>query len=170
MGREHPPPDQGSKQRSWHSIANWSFDDLAHDLWVSLTRMSERPSHPPSRGRASVSVAPSSVELTSAQIDRIVRDALGTGNVPVLLSGLDGARQNIQDNQRLLDDPRMSRSLLLGLMVLCGFPADGGEVGVVALANQLGLGASTTHRYVATLLSVGLVERDPSTRLYRLAR
>jgi hypothetical protein len=129
--------------------------------------MSERPSHSPSLGRASV---PVSVHLSSAQIDRIVRAALGTSNTSILLSGLDGARQNIQDNQRLLDDPRMSRSLLLGLMVLSAIPTDGSEIGVIALANQLGLVTSTRHRYVATLLSVGLIERDPNTRRYRLAR
>jgi phosphate/sulfate permease len=88
----------------------------------------------------------------------------------VLLSGLQGARGTIQENERLLDDPRMSRSLLQGLVVLSGFPADGSEIGVIDLAHQIGLGASTTHRYVATLLSVGLIDRDPSTRRYSLAR
>ncbi len=88
----------------------------------------------------------------------------------VLLSGLQGARGTIQDNQRLLNDPRMSRSLLQGLVVLSGVPADGSEIGVIDLAHQIGLGASTTHRYVATLLSVGLLERDPSTRRYRLSQ
>ena len=88
----------------------------------------------------------------------------------VLLSGLQGARGTIQDNQRLLNDPRMSRSLLQGLVVLSGVPADGTEIGVIDLAHKIGLGASTTYRYVATLLSVGLLERDPRTRRYRLAQ
>lgn len=113
---------------------------------------------------------PVGIELTPAQIDRVVRQASGAGTMLVLLSGLQGARGTIQDNQRLLEDPRMSRSLLLGLVVLSGLPADGSEIGVVDLALQIGLGASTTYRYVATLLSVGLLERDPSTRRYRLAR
>jgi DNA-binding IclR family transcriptional regulator len=30
------------------------------------------------------------------------------------------------------------------------------------------MNTSTTHRYVTTLLAVGLLERDPSTRKYRL--
>jgi DNA-binding IclR family transcriptional regulator len=30
------------------------------------------------------------------------------------------------------------------------------------------MGASTTHRYVSTLLEVGLLERDPVSREYRL--
>jgi DNA-binding MarR family transcriptional regulator len=111
-----------------------------------------------------------SIELTSAQIDRIIRQASGAGNMSVLLSGLQGAGGTIQDNQRLLEEPRMSRSLLQGLVVLSGFPADGNEIGVIDLAHKIGLGDSTTYRYVATLLSVGLIERDPSTRRYRLAR
>jgi DNA-binding MarR family transcriptional regulator len=88
----------------------------------------------------------------------------------VLLAGLPGARGAIQDNERLLEDPRMSRSLLHGLVVLSGFPADGSEIGVIDLAHKIGLGESTTYRYVATLLSVGLIERHPSTRRYRLSR
>jgi|ERR1700683_2284353 len=131
--------------------------------------MSERPSHPPSLG-ASVVAGPVGIELTRAQIDRIVRQASGAGNMAVLLSGLQGARGTIQDNQRLLNDPRMSRSLLQGLVVLSGFPADGSEIGVIDLAHRIGLGASTTYRYVATLLSVGLLERDPGTRRYRLSQ
>jgi DNA-binding MarR family transcriptional regulator len=88
----------------------------------------------------------------------------------VLLSGLQDARKTIEDNRRLIEDPRMSRSLLLGLLVLSALPSDGSDVGVVDLAHRLGLGASTTYRYVSTLLSVGLLERHPSTRRYRLPR
>ncbi len=117
-----------------------------------------------------MAAGPVGIELTPPQIDRIVRQASGAGNMSVLLSGLQGARGTIQDNRELLDDPRMSRSLLQGLVVLSGVPADGSEIGVVDLAHKIGLGASTTYRYVATLLSVRLIERDPSTRRYRLAR
>jgi len=132
--------------------------------------MSERPSQPSSLGRALLVAGPVRIELTHAQIDRVVRQSSGAGNMSVLLSGLQGARGTIQDNQRLLNDPRVSRSLLQGLVVLSGFPADGSEIGVIDLAHQIGLGASTTYRYVATLLSVGLLERDPSTRRYRLSQ
>ncbi len=136
-----------------------------------MTSASKHPSGSPSTAGGGAS-APEHVRiaLTDAQIDRVVRQASGAGNMSVLLSGLQGARGTIQDNQRLLEDPRMSRSLLQGLVVLSGFPADGSEIGVVDLANRIGLGASTTYRYVATLLSVGLLERDPSTRRYRLSR
>src|SRR5579862_9871520 len=85
------------------------------------------------------------IALTDAQIDRIVRQASGAGNMmSVLLSGLQGARGTIQDNLQLLEDPRMSRSLLQGLVVLSGFPADGSEIGVIDLAHRIGIGDSTT--------------------------
>ncbi|HEV2973736.1 MAG TPA: helix-turn-helix domain-containing protein [Solirubrobacteraceae bacterium] len=66
------------------------------------------------------------------------------------------------------DDPRLSRSLLRGLSLLAGFGDDGGERGIVELADELGMSASTAHRYALTLVELGLLERDPRTRKYRL--
>jgi IclR helix-turn-helix domain len=109
------------------------------------------------------------IELSSAQVDTIVREATGAGNMSVLLAGLESTRETIEDNRQLIEDPRMSRSLLQGLLVLAAFPGDGCNISVTAVGHKLGLGDSTTHRYISTLLSVGLIERDPSTRLYRLA-
>ena len=68
-----------------------------------------------------------------------------------------------------LQDRRLSRSLLSGLLVLSCFPADGGSLGIAELARRLDMNTSTTHRYVTTLLAVGLLDRDPATRRYRLA-
>jgi len=134
----------------------------------AMTSASKHPSGSPSTvGGGASATEPVRIELTDAQIGWIVRQASGAGSMSVLLSGLQGARNTIQDNERLLKDPRMSRSLLLGLIVLSGFPTDGSEIGVIDLAHKIGLGASTTFRYVATLLSVGLIERDPRTRRYK---
>jgi DNA-binding MarR family transcriptional regulator len=68
-----------------------------------------------------------------------------------------------------MEDRRLSRSLLSGLLVLSSFPADGEYLGIAELARMLGMNTSTTHRYVTTLLAVGLLERDSTTRRYRLA-
>ncbi len=68
-----------------------------------------------------------------------------------------------------MEDRRLSRSLLSGLLVLSCFPPDGGYMGIAELARVLGMNTSTTHRYVTTLLAVGLLERDAATRRYRLA-
>lgn len=65
-------------------------------------------------------------------------------------------------------DPRLSRSLLRGLSILTRFGPDGGPRGIVELAGDLGMSPSTAHRYAFTLVEVGLLERCPKTRKYRL--
>jgi len=65
-------------------------------------------------------------------------------------------------------DPRLSRSLLRGLSILTCFGPDGGARGIVELARHLGMSPSTTHRYASTLVELGLLERCPKSRKYRL--
>jgi hypothetical protein len=107
------------------------------------------------------------IELSKAQINRVIRRA---GN-DVGLLGRMGAVEglHIQPSPAQLDDPRLSRSLLRGLMVLASFPDDGGRRQAKDVARELGLGGSTTHRYISTLVEVGLLERDPMSREYWLA-
>ena len=68
------------------------------------------------------------------------------------------------------DDTRLSRSLLRGLSILTCFGPDNEERGIIELANQLGMSPSTTHRYVATLVELGLLERCTRSRKYRLPK
>jgi DNA-binding IclR family transcriptional regulator len=42
-------------------------------------------------------------------------------------------------------------------------------IGNAELARRLGLSVSTTHRYVSTLVALGLAERAPKSRKYRRA-
>jgi hypothetical protein len=122
------------------------------------------------RARAtSVGAAPITIELSSAQVDRIVRDAGEGGNMSVLLSGLKDVRAVLDGDPGQLEDNRLSRSLLAGLLMLASLPADGTFVSNAEIARRLDMNPSTTHRYVSTLRAVGLVERDPSSRRYRLA-
>jgi IclR helix-turn-helix domain len=65
-------------------------------------------------------------------------------------------------------DPRLSRSLLRGLSLLTCFGSDGAPRGVVELAHAAGMSPSTAHRYASTLVELGLLERDPKSRKYRL--
>lgn len=65
-------------------------------------------------------------------------------------------------------DPRLSRSLLRGLSILTCFGPDGDTRGIVEIAEELGMSPSTTHRYALTLVELGLLERCPTTRKYRL--
>jgi IclR helix-turn-helix domain len=115
------------------------------------------------------------IELSRSQVDQVVRSAGRGGTMSILFSALrspdwclSGVRQEEAHPQQL-EDRRLSRSLLSGLLVLSCFPPDGGYLGIADLARTLGMNTSTTHRYVTTLLAVGLIERDPATRRYRLA-
>jgi IclR family pca regulon transcriptional regulator len=65
-------------------------------------------------------------------------------------------------------DAAHSQSLERGLAVLSAFRTGRSLLGVSELARELGLGRSTTHRYVATLARLGYLQQDESTRRYRL--
>ena len=52
---------------------------------------------------------------------------------------------------------------------LTGWDEMAAFMGIAELARMLDMNTSTTHRYVTTLLAVGLIERDPATRRYRVA-
>jgi DNA-binding MarR family transcriptional regulator len=108
------------------------------------------------------------IELSKAQINQIVREAAQDDGLLGLLGGLEGL--DVRASSVPMDDGRLSRSLLRGLMVLTSFPPDGVGRAVTDVAHELHMGASTTHRYVSTLVEVGLLERDPVSRKYRLAR
>jgi DNA-binding IclR family transcriptional regulator len=60
----------------------------------------------------------------------------------------------------------VSRIVVRALLVLMSFPADGSKREVTAVAKRLGLSLSATHRYAATWVAVGLLERDADSRRY----
>jgi len=111
---------------------------------------------------------PITIELTRPQVDRVVRESSDGTGVSSLLRGLAGDGTLASRYEALAESPRLSRSLLLGLLVLASFPADGGSLAVSDVAGRLGMSPSTTHRYMTTLLAVGLLEQDARTRRYRL--
>jgi hypothetical protein len=102
------------------------------------------------------------IELSPAQVKQIVHAANGDGSheFNVLANALKAGERG---------DPRLSRSLLVGLLIYAAFPSDGGSLGVHEIATRLDLTSSTTHRYLATLVAVGLINRDPRTRRYHRA-
>jgi hypothetical protein len=131
-----------------------------------------------------------SITLSPAQVDDIVR-AASRGRAPslsTLISNLlhdpsAGAGDPPAPSQAQAalkearhggylphdtDDPRLSRSLLRGLSILTCFAPDGAERGIVELAGDLGMSPSTAHRYAVTLVELGLLERCPTSRKYRL--
>lgn len=108
------------------------------------------------------------IELTRPQIDRVVREASEGESIAGLLRGLTDRSTLTSRYAALSESPRLSRSLLLGLLVLASFPVNGGSLAVTDIAEQLDMSPSTTHRYMTTLLAVGLLDQDPRTRRYRI--
>lgn len=136
-------------------------------------------SHRPSPRSASrvgrVSRGSVSVELTEAQVDRVIRanaDAHGP-SLSLLLSGLV-AEQALSPSSleeryyAQLESGRLSHSLFRGLLILALFISGEEGRGVVDVARQLELSPSTTHRYMTTLVAFGLLVQEPATRKYRL--
>ncbi len=112
------------------------------------------------------------IELSDAQVSQVLRN-VSTSHVGLLSAVIKDGSGLAAQVQALLapskSDQSVSRSLLLGLLVLTYFPSDGSERRVTEVARDLGLQAGTAHRYVSTLVRAGLLEQDPSTRRYRLA-
>ena len=108
-----------------------------------------------------------SIELSKAQVNRVIREAVEDAG----LLGQVGETEKLgfRASPEQLDDPGLSSSLLRGLMVLASFPADGAGRSMTDVAHELDMSISTAHRYVSTLVEVGLMERDPVSRKYRLA-
>jgi DNA-binding transcriptional ArsR family regulator len=124
-------------------------------------------------GRASTPQRSIALELTRPQIDEVLRQTEGGGVMSLLLvrgrfdSRLD--RESGPSGNAWIDDPRLSKSLLLGLWVLSLLPASGSSwTGVGEIARATGLSKSSAHRYLNTLLEAGLAERNPASRKYRL--
>ncbi|HEY1689889.1 MAG TPA: helix-turn-helix domain-containing protein [Solirubrobacteraceae bacterium] len=112
-----------------------------------------------------------SLTLSPNQVDALLKTINGESalsDLPQLKADDSGQVRELR-YKALLDDRRLSRSLLSGLLVLTCF-TPGSELGIADLARRLGMRTSTTHRYVTTLLAAGLLERDPNSRRYRLAQ
>ncbi|HEY7259944.1 MAG TPA: IclR family transcriptional regulator [Trebonia sp.] len=70
--------------------------------------------------------------------------------------------------RQTVSDPGYSQSLERGLAILSAFTPDRPALGISELARRLSLTRSTTHRYVATLATLGYLQQDEPTRKYRL--
>jgi hypothetical protein len=112
-----------------------------------------------------------SITLSPAQVDEIVR-AASDSRAPSLAAQIADSLHAKPPPTGYLPseqaDQRLSRSLLRGLSILTGFGPDGAPRGIVELAGELGMSPSTAHRYALTLVELGLLERCPTTRKYRL--
>jgi hypothetical protein len=108
------------------------------------------------------------IPLTRGQVKHVLREAAQEQGVAGVLGGLKDRSHLAEAYHGLSESHQLSRSLLLGLIVLVCFPRDGGALGVKEVAQEIGLSPSTAHRYITTLVTAGLLEQEPKTRRYRL--
>jgi hypothetical protein len=108
------------------------------------------------------------IELNRAQINDVLRQESGVGAAFLAIPHLQNSHAWITRLLERNDPKRLSDSLLTGLLVLASLPSDRSWVKVTDFARDCGLNSSTTHRYLATLHAVGIIEQDPQSRQYRL--
>ncbi len=105
-----------------------------------------------------------------------MRNAQGGGaaSLALLLSGRISRREIPaipvwEERSRVAaNKSQVSSSLVKGLVLLAHL-ASGEPASIKDLADEVELSPSTTHRYMHTLLILGLIEQDPKGRKYRLA-
>lgn len=102
--------------------------------------------------------------LSDSQLEQVASDIAGD---PGLSAWLGDDPEPLREIESLLANGRLSHSLLRALLVLVAFPADERGRELTYVASELGISASTVHRYAATWMAVGLLARDPASRRYR---
>lgn len=112
------------------------------------------------------------VRLSRDQVARVISEAGDSGILTLLLAQLNSKtkrpRSKKLKDDPCLENPGLSSSVIIGWAVFGAFTPPGTLRGVLEVANELELSPSTTHRYIATLNELGLLERDPETRMYRI--
>src|SRR5580700_6146094 len=100
--------------------------------WVGAPRRSEHRKEGFDRNSVTI-------ELSKAQVDQVVRAAGEGGTMSVLLSALKDPKWTLAVDSDAwsypvqMEDRRLSRSLLSGLLVLSCFSAEGGSLGIAEL-------------------------------------
>jgi hypothetical protein len=139
---------------------------------------SMRPSRLASDGAGGSSGRPApepkvTLRLTQSQVAEVCASAArfeGSALAAIydgeVLARLDAIRD------RLVHEPniRVSHTLVRGFVILAALPNDGETVGVLQVARRLELNPSTTHRYLHTLVVLGLARQDEETREYGRAQ
>jgi hypothetical protein len=109
-----------------------------------------------------------SITLSPGQVEEIVRTA-EPGRAPGFAALIAAALSRAEETGMPgYDDRRLSRSLLRGLAILTCFGPDEPTLGLMEIAERLQISPSTIHRYVITLVEVGLLQQSPKTRKYSL--
>jgi hypothetical protein len=114
--------------------------------------------------------------ISLAQAACVVRQVVGVKvpgvsliRVLLALDGQDRVAMGDLLADPKFDEPKISQTLIVGLVVLTTFCVDVDRK-ISEVAIEVGLSPSTTHRYLKTWVVVGVLEQDPTDRTYRLAR
>jgi hypothetical protein len=112
------------------------------------------------------------VTLSGAQVTHVLREATGvSGSRRVLLEHVDDLGQSVAaalaDTE--LNEQRVSYSALRVLSIFSMFAPAGNVRSIKEVAEQQGISPGTAHRYVRTLLEVGLLEQVTHSRKYRIS-
>jgi DNA-binding MarR family transcriptional regulator len=111
-----------------------------------------------------------SITLTKAQAAQLLQQASAQQKTEEMVAAFDPAGRLLESARRLMDDERYSRVLARAMMVFASFPDNGQPCSVTELADQLSMSPSMVHRYIATFVELGLLERDPVSRRYKRRR
>jgi hypothetical protein len=116
-----------------------------------------------------------SLVLSDEQVEAVTRAGMETHgpSLNLILSGMIGSESfstaTLHERYRVeFESGRLSHALWRGLLIIVCFLTADGDYGITDVATRLGMNASTTYRYVSTLVAFGLVEQDPASRKYRL--
>jgi hypothetical protein len=107
------------------------------------------------------------IELTSRQLSDVLRQSAEVHSVAAVISGLSIPMSTRLALSQARANSSTSRSLVLGLIVLAAFPGTGETRRLSEVAKELEMSPSTAHRYLHTLITLGLIERDEENRRYR---
>lgn len=133
---------------------------MARRLTTAAERSAPRSSADARHG--SSEMCPVVITLSPTQVAGVLRSASGS-----VLAALLSEHTDMRDIASRIDVRQMSGSLFNGLLILTRLPADGSLMRNAELALTLGMSQTTVHRYLQTLVAVGLVEHDAATRKYR---
>lgn len=111
------------------------------------------------------------VTLSGAQVRGVLREVSGTdGSRGLLLAQVDELRAIVAGAlaNPNISEQRVSQAALKAIGVFCAFAPRGTERGILEVAHELDMNASTTHRYAQAWVEVGLLQQNPKTRKYRM--
>lgn len=123
-------------------------------------------------GKPAEAGEPLKIVLSDGQVEEVLRGvsgARGGGLHGFLLERADRLGQLSAGEEESWSDPRLSQSLLRGLLILRFLSSEDTEQSLYAIARGVHGTPSTTRRYLATLRQVGLVEQSETNRRYSLA-